>query len=216
MDLARTICTSLGAVSAFSTKTVLKSGKPTGSKNYLADYSVALAPEDADVAWGSVEWETDPFDGLTCEGSDPISAMEAMSMDVCELFAEEVDMALSSGYKTDAIIISGVEDGTPTLGASASLDKLQVHLDKTPVASRFKRLVIDFNGDGKINPDILPAGGFGGDGPWGNLYATPAAGPNDTKHHIHHLGLLDADGDPSARRWRHWQGRLRRAGTDYW
>ena len=76
--------------------------------NVLADYAIEIAPKGADVSWGSVSWEEDPFDGLSCE-----SMMIAASdyVDVCDLFEEEVDRAVSAGW-SDGVAHYSVATGT--------------------------------------------------------------------------------------------------------
>jgi hypothetical protein len=83
-------------------------------EDYLANYNVSLSPTGAGVDWGSmVEWETDPFEDLTCEDTMPMMAAE--DLDVCSLFAEEVeDMhAKNTGYKTE---IAGTGSDTTLTG----------------------------------------------------------------------------------------------------
>ena len=64
----------------------------TGGANYLSGYSIELTAKDSAVSWGEVDW--DEFDDLTCE-SMTFSAMDSLDTDVCDLFAAEVDYALS-------------------------------------------------------------------------------------------------------------------------
>ena len=60
---------------------------------------------DADVSWGDVEWEDDPFEDLTCGDSDPI--MVADHVDICDMFDTEVGMATGKGWKPDVVFNSG-------------------------------------------------------------------------------------------------------------
>ena len=55
-------------------------------RNYLDAYTVTLAPQGADVAWGGIAWKA--WKDLTC-GSMDFVAME--QVDVCAMFADEVD-----------------------------------------------------------------------------------------------------------------------------
>ena len=55
-------------------------------RNYLDAYTVTLAPQGADVAWGEIAWEA--WEDLTC-GSMDFVAMD--QVDVCAMFEEEVD-----------------------------------------------------------------------------------------------------------------------------
>ena len=66
--------------------TVDSSVTSTTNYNYLDAYTVTLAPQGADVAWGGIAWKA--WKDLTCESMDFV-AME--QVDVCAMFADEVD-----------------------------------------------------------------------------------------------------------------------------
>ena len=55
-------------------------------RNYLDAYTVELDPNGADVAWGEIAWEA--WEELTC---DPMEFSAMDQVDVCAMFAEEVD-----------------------------------------------------------------------------------------------------------------------------
>jgi hypothetical protein len=187
-----------------SSKTVLKSGKPSDSVNYASGYSVTMSPKDAAVGWGSVDWEDDPFEGLECEGST-FEATAQPEFDVCELLDEEVATAMAGKMAVEPVLLNraaGANDH-PAIGTSPILDKIQVHFTAAnkPKRTRFKTLVLDFDGDGKINDDSQ----------WRDLYSLPADGDdtasttgtgpdptllNNDVYHIHHIGVTDSDGDP--------------------
>ncbi len=74
--------------------------------NYLGGYSIEFAAKDSAVTWGSVDWEDDPFEDLTCDSMD-VMATDAMETDVCSLFEDEVDQALAGGWGNEDLDGSG-------------------------------------------------------------------------------------------------------------
>ena len=69
--------------------------------DYLSGWSIELSPVDGDVTWGSVEWDDDPFETLTCGDADPI--MVADHVDICEMFDAEVDYATGRGWTPEVV-----------------------------------------------------------------------------------------------------------------
>ena len=55
-------------------------------RNYLDAYTVTMAPKDADVTWGKVDWWEDA-DDMTCP---EMSFEAAEQVDVCSMFEDEV------------------------------------------------------------------------------------------------------------------------------
>ena len=64
----------------------------TGGANYLSGYSIEVSAKDSAVSWGEVDWKH--FEDFTCEAVT-FSAMDSLDTDICEIFAAEVDYALS-------------------------------------------------------------------------------------------------------------------------
>lgn len=84
-------------------------------EDYLANYTVSLSPKDAGIAWGSsVKWTTDPFEDIECDATMPMMAAE--DLDVCALFADEVDdmHADKIGYDTQMTASDGATGGNLT------------------------------------------------------------------------------------------------------
>ena len=69
--------------------------------DYLSGWSIELSPLGADVAWGDVDWEDNPFEDLECGASDPI--MVADHVDICEMFDAEVSLATGKGWKPEVV-----------------------------------------------------------------------------------------------------------------
>ena len=82
-------------------------------KDYLSSYEVTLSLASGGVSWGSVDWEENPFKDLTCEPMTVV-ATDAMDVDVCELFEEEVD----AQHSKDLTIIGRVTGSGTTLRLS--------------------------------------------------------------------------------------------------
>jgi len=180
-----------------------------GSPDYLSGYSIEVEAKDSAVAWGEVEWEDDPFEGLTCES---VTFMAADQVDVDALFKAEVDYALDEGeewvpsvdfkrYTTGTT--TEVVDADPTAGTQtdtkAATDQFRPHqwkasLKTTPSGQQFKTLWFDDNLDGK-----LPKKGT-------SAFKPGAKGLNDIYDANGNTGniktiwksLLDADGDLAA------------------
>ena len=138
--------------------------------NYLSGWSIELSPVDADVSWGSVDWEDDPFEDLTCEGADPI--MVADEVDVCSMFETEVDGATGKGWKPEVVFA----DNRVVMwraGATAA----------TGHEKMFKTVWFDDNLNGKILKDTTGRGARRPD-PDGDGGGT-AAGAQATIHDLY-------------------------------
>ncbi len=130
--------------------------------NYLEGYRVEVSPKDS-MAWGKVAWKTGPLKDLKCA---PVSFAAADQVDVCELFEEEVDHALATGWGNVLLRVrdragASVSDSTATsINAQDGghiLNTLEVGFkgwDKAtpefPKPRRFKRLFFDDNLNGKL------------------------------------------------------------------
>ena len=53
--------------------------------------------------WGSVDWEENPFEDLTC---DSVTVMVADEVDVCAMFDDEVDYAIGKGWKPEVVFVA--------------------------------------------------------------------------------------------------------------
>ena len=142
-----------------------------GTPDYLSGYSIEAAAKGSAVAWGSVEWEDDPFDGLTC---DSVTFMASEQVDICALFEDEVDYALDKGeewvpsirfnsYTTGTTTVTGVDgndDGSPDVARAAAdqwrPDQWMASLKKGVSGRQFKTLWFDDNLDGKL-PKVASA-----------------------------------------------------------
>ena len=124
--------------------------------NYLTGWSIELSPVDADVSWGNVDWEDDPFEDLTCEGADPI--MVADEVDVCAMFEAEVDLATGKGWDPEVIFDTDNRVVMWRAGAKAGTGE-----------SMFKTIWFDDNLNDKILKDTTGRGARrpdpDGDGP---------------------------------------------------
>ena len=121
--------------------------------DYLSGWSIELSPMDADVSWGRVDWEDDPFEDLTCDAMDPI--MVADHVDICSMFEDEVDYATGKGWKPTVVFRSetpGFTETDPPTGNEVVMWKATA----TPAASGekyFKTVWFDDNLNGKIKKD---------------------------------------------------------------
>ena len=109
--------------------------------DYLAGWNIELSPMDADVSWGDVEWEEDPFEDLTCGDADPI--MVADHVDICDMFDSEVSYATGKGWKPDVIFGENNQVIMWSAGATKAASGEQY----------FKTLWFDDNLNGKIKKD---------------------------------------------------------------
>ena len=167
--------------------------------DYLAGWSIELSPLGADVAWGNVDWDENPFKDLKCEGADPI--MVADHVDICDMFDSEVSLATGKGWKPD--VVFGDNNRVIMWSASASAGSGE---------KMFKTVWFDDNLNGKIKKDTkasdqtdrntaLTASGVDANSTptttngMHDLYNQNAYGGNITK--IWQL-LTDADGDLTA------------------
>ncbi len=113
------------------------------SGHYLSGYGVEVSPVNGSVSWGKVKWEKDPFKDLKCE---PKTFMAADQVDVCQLFEEEVDHALSGGWGSVDFDVTGTD-------LNAKMALWRVSPKTTPTPHRFKKLFFDDNLNGKLNAD---------------------------------------------------------------
>ena len=135
-----------------------------GSPDYLSGYSIEVSANDSAVAWGSVEWEDDPFEGLTC---DFVTVMAAEQVDICALFEDEVDYALDEGEewrpsvdfkrytKGSATEVVAADAGEGQTTDAADDDQYRAYqwkagLKTTPSGQQFLTLWFDDNLDGKL------------------------------------------------------------------
>ena len=114
--------------------------------DYLSGWSIELSPVDADVMWGNVDWEENPFEDLECEAMDPI--MVADHVDICDMFETEVDMATGKGWKPEVVFDANNRVVMWRAGATAS----------TGHERMFKTLWFDDNLNGKILKDTTGRG----------------------------------------------------------
>ena len=140
--------------------------------NYLTGWSIELSPVDADVNWGSVDWEDDPFEDLTCEGADPI--MVADEVDVCAMFEAEVDGGTGKGWKPEVVFDTDNRVVMWRAGATAA----------TGHEKMFKTVWFDDNLNGKILKDTTGRGARRPD-PDGDGNPGTAAGAQATIHDLY-------------------------------
>ena len=147
--------------------------------NVLADYAIEIAPKGANVSWGSVKWEEDPFDGLACE-----SMMVAASdyVDVCDLFDEEVDRAVSTGWDGDEAV-AHYSAATGTGG-----NKITWSAPSKAKIRQFQTVWYDNNNNEKPTKDIYTDAA--------TVRATPPTTAMLVDSGALMLQLLDSDGDP--------------------
>ena len=181
-----------------------------GTPDYLSGYSIEVAAKGSAVAWGSVQWDDDPFEDLTC---DSVTFMAAEQVDVCAMFEDEVDYALTEGeewrpsvtfssYMTGTDVATGVDgpdDGDDVDVARVAADQWRptawsAGLKSGPSGRQFTTLWFDDNLDGKLpkpgTSEFKPgAGGLN------DLYNL-----NENTGNLKKIGksLLDDDGDLAA------------------
>ena len=109
--------------------------------DYLSGWSIELSPVDADVSWGNVDWEDDPFEDLECDAADPI--MVADHVDVCDMFDTEVSMATGKGWKPEVVFDTDNRVVMWRAGATAASGHERM----------FKTIWFDDNLNGKILKD---------------------------------------------------------------
>ena len=114
--------------------------------NYLSGWSIELSPLGADVAWGNVDWDENPFKDLKCEGTDPI--MVADHVDVCDMFETEVSMATGRGWKP-TVVFGDTTNQVIMWSAGATAASGHERM--------FKTLWFDDNLNGKIKNDATSA-----------------------------------------------------------
>ncbi len=128
--------------------------------NYLDGYSVEVSPKDEALTWGKVDWKEGALKDLKCQ---PVSFAAAEQVDVCDLLEEEVDQALSVGWKDVYVNVRKRKKSSeftiptsPTSEAEDSRDggyilaNWEVRLDGNPSPRHFRRLWFDDNLDGTI------------------------------------------------------------------
>ena len=114
--------------------------------DYLSGWSIELSPVGADVGWGSVDWEDDPFEDLTCGDHDPI--MVSDHVDVCEMFEAEVDGATGKGWDPEVVFDTNNRVVMWRAGATAA----------TGHEKMFKTIWFDDNLNGEILEDTTGRG----------------------------------------------------------
>ena len=117
----------------------------SGGPDYLAGWSIELSPLGADVMWGDVDWEDNPFEDLECEAMEPI--MVSDHVDVCDMFDTEVSMATGKGWKPEVVFNASNQVVMWRAGATAA----------TGHEKMFKTLWFDDNLNGKIKKDDTSA-----------------------------------------------------------
>ena len=113
--------------------------------DYLSGWSIELSPLGADVAWGNVDWDDNPFEDLTCASMDPI--MVADHVDICDMFDTEVSMATGKGWKPTVVFGENNQVIMWSAGATAASGHERM----------FKTLWFDDNLNGKIKKDATSA-----------------------------------------------------------
>ena len=174
--------------------------------NYLGGYSIEVAAKDSAVTWGSVDWEDDPFEDLTCD-SMSLMATDAMDTDVCSLFEDEVDQALAGGWGNEDLdgsgSVSSSERGQAQVvvgGEGDNEGNVEMWRASARGASmdRFKTVWFDDDLNGKIRnsaSDTTP--GMGGPNDLYDLANTTATDANKTANlDVIWKLLRDKDQDP--------------------
>ena len=108
--------------------------------DYLAGWSIELSPLGADVGWGNVDWDENPFKDLKCEGADPI--MVADHVDICDMFDSEVSLATGKGWQPDVVFNADNRVVMWSAGATAGSGE-----------KMFKTIWFDDNLNNKIKKD---------------------------------------------------------------
>ncbi len=126
---------------------------------HLEGYSVEVAAKDSEVSWGKVDWADDPFADLECE---KVTFAVTDQVDVCSMFEEEVDHALSDGWgkgsgrSVDVNLVAESSDGANN---ARNVLNWSVGPRKTADPNRFKTLWFDDDLDGAIRTrpsDVTP------------------------------------------------------------
>ncbi|MCY3746530.1 MAG: fibronectin type III domain-containing protein [Acidobacteria bacterium] len=113
--------------------------------DYLAGWTIELSPVDADVSWGAVDWDDDPFEDLECGGADPITVSD--HVDICDMFDAEVDLATGKGWSPEVVFDADNRVVMWRAGAKAGTGE-----------SMFKTIWFDDNLNGKILKDTTGRG----------------------------------------------------------
>ena len=171
-----------------------KATATTKGPDWLSGYTLEMSATGAEVDWGSsVEWDTDPFEDLTC---DSVTVAAADYLDVCSLFEEEVDEATGGDWTFTAMWGGTAADGND----STSRATMWTLAPDDAAAKRFSTLWFDDDLDGKIknkNPD-RPSGA----GDLHDLYDNNATGGEDTDDARANLEVVwqlmtNTDGSPN-------------------
>ena len=144
--------------------------------NYLDGYSIELAAKGSSVSWGEISW--DQFKDLKCE-SKTYAATDLVN--VCDLFEEEVDMALEKdwGGATYTLVTEAGADST----AASPSDRIKNLMSVVPSSAESKQFAtVWFDNDGNDKATV-------------DLYAD--ADPDAADHQRPSLmfALLDDDND---------------------
>ena len=182
-DADSLVCAGTGATDPYGGSTANALDKPeecfrvntrgSTKTNYLSGYSIELQANASAVGWGEIDW--DAFDDLTC---DSMTFAASDLVDVCDLFADEVEQALDAGWAgskgtaVNFVLATGDADTLMTLEIPAPTS-----------ASSYRFATNWFNPSGKGDPgtDIYNDTDDTTDG----VQRAPAT-----------LALLDADDDP--------------------
>ena len=152
--------------------------------NYLAGWSIELSPMGADVMWGRVDWDDNPFEDLTCDAMDPI--MVADHVDICAMFEDEVDLATGKGWKPTVVFQSEVAGDTPDDGNDDRVVMWKATASAGTGDSMFKTVWFDDNLNGKIKKDGSPDRARPGQGADGTVAA-------DAMHDLYNQNARDGN-----------------------
>ena len=94
---------------------------------------------DAGVTWGSVDWDDDPFEELTCDAVSKDMSEFLTTMDICDMFDEEVDYAIGDDGWTPTV----------TFDTDNRIDYWTASAEETS-GDNFTTLWFDDDLDGKI------------------------------------------------------------------
>ena len=158
--------------------------------NYLAGWTIELSPLGADVSWGSIELEEDPFEELTCGNANTVTVSDQVN--VCDMFEAEVSGGTGKGWKPEVVFNASNQVVMWRAGTSPS----------TGHEKMFKSIWFDDNLNGKILKDTAarrPDPDADGAGTAAGAQATihDLYDQNDNDNNINKIWefLTDSDGD---------------------